>query len=70
MFCLCTKNLHDLFGLLGGKELTQQIKLNEHILVEIGNIIPTGVVNCYMIDSKNNFIIENMSGDLYKFSVK
>ena len=69
-FCLCTKNLHDMFGLFGGNGLTQQFKLNEDIFVEIGDITPTGVCNCYMTDSKNNFIIGNMLGNLYKFSLK
>ena len=69
-FCLCTKNLYDMFGLFGGRGLTQQFKLNEDVFVEIGDMIPTGICNCYMTDSKNNFIMGTMSGILNKFSLK
>ena len=69
-FCLCTKNLYDMFGLFGGRGLTQQFKLNEDVFVEIGDMIPTGICNCYMTDSKNNFIMGTMSGILNKFYLK
>ena len=69
-FCLCTKDLHDVFGFFGGRGLSQQFKLNEDVFVEIGHVVPTGVCNCYMTDTKNNFILGNMSGRLYKFSLK
>ena len=69
-FCLCTKDLHDLFGLFGGVGLTQQYKLNENDFVEIGSIMPTGVCNCYMTDSENNFIMGTMKGKIMKFSLK
>ena len=59
-----------MFGLFGGRGLTQQFKLNEDVFVEIGDMIPTGICNCYMTDSKNNFIMGTMSGILNKFSLK
>ena len=69
-FCLCTKDLHDIFGICGGMGLTQQYKLDENDFVEIGSIIPTGVCNCYMTDSKNNFIMGTMGGKIVKFTLK
>ena len=69
-FCLCTRNLHDIFGLFGGKGLSQQFKLDEEEFVEIGRATITGVCNCYMNDSENNFIMGNMTGYLLKFTTK
>lgn len=59
-----------MFGLFGGIGLTQQFKLNEDVFVEIGDIVITGVCNCFMTDSKNNFVIGTMSGKLMKFTLK
>ena len=67
-FCLCTKDLHDIFGIFGGRGLSQQFKLDEDEFVEIGRITITGVCNCYMADSDNNFIMGNMDGQLLKFT--
>ena len=47
-FCLCTKDLHDVFGLFGGVGLSQQFKFNEDVFVQIGDDVLTGVCNCYM----------------------
>ena len=69
-FCLCTKDLHDIFGLFGGRGLSQQYKLDEDEFEEIGRIIVTGVCNCFMTDSENNFIMGTMSGNLLKFTLK
>ena len=69
-FCLCTRNLSDIFGIVGGRGLTQQYKLKEDDFVEIGSIMPTGVCNCYMTDSENNFIMGTMAGIIWKFSLK
>ena len=68
-FCLCTKDLHDIFGIFGGRGLSQQFKLDEDEFVEIGRITITGVCNCYMTDSDNNFIMGNMDGQLLKFTL-
>ena len=67
-FCLCTKDLHDIFGFFGGAGLSQQFKLDEDQFVEIGNAIRTGICNCYITDSENNFIMGSMGGSLKKFS--
>ena len=67
-FCLCTKDLHDIFGIFGGRGLSQQFKLDEDEFEEIGGITITGVCNCYMTDSDNNFIMGNMAGELLKFT--
>ena len=69
-FCLCTKDLEDIFGIFGGSGLSQQFKLDEDQFVEIGGITMTGVCNCYMTDSKNNFVMGNMSGKVIKFTLK
>ena len=66
-FCLCTKDLHDIFGILGGRGLSQQFKLDEDEFVQIGRITITGVCNSNMTDSDNNFIMGNMDGQLLKF---
>ena len=66
-FCLCTKDLHDIFGILGGRGLSQQFKLDEDEFVQIGRITITGVCNSYMTDSDNNFIMGNIDGQLLKF---
>ena len=66
-FCLCSKDLHDIFGILAGRGLSQQFKLDEDEFVEIGRITITGVCNSYMTDSDNNFIMGNMDGQLLKF---
>ena len=66
-FCLCTKDLYNIFG---GYGLSQQFKLDENQFVEIGEITMTGVCNCYMTDSQNNFVMGNMSGKLLKFTLK
>ena len=67
-FCLCTKDLHDVFGLFGGVGLSQQFKFNEDVFVQIGDDVLTGVCNCYMTDSKNHFVIGTMSGRIMKFT--
>ena len=69
-FCLCTKDLHDIFGIFGGRGLSQQYKLDEDEFAEIGRITITGVCNCFMTDSENNFIMGTMSGRLLKFTLK
>ena len=66
-FCLCTKDLYSIFG---GCGLSQQFKLDEDQFVEIGGITMTGVCNCYMTDSQNNFVMGNMSGKILKFTLK
>ena len=66
-FCLCTKDLYSIFG---GCGLSQQFKLDEDQFVEIGGITMTGVCNCYMTDSQNNFVMGNMSGKIFKFTLK
>ena len=68
--CLCTKDLNDIFGMFGGRGLSQQYKLDEDEFVQIGSIIVTGVCNCFMTDSENNFIMGTMSGRLLKFTLK
>ena len=67
--CICTKDLHDIFGLYGGRGLTQQFKLSEDEFVEIGDILSIGTCNYYMTDSKNNCVLGNMAGMLMKFSL-
>ena len=68
--CVCTKDLHDIFGFYGGRGLTQQFKLSEDEFVEIGKILSIGTCNCYMTDSENNCVLGNMAGELMKFSLK
>ena len=68
--CICTKDLHDIFGLYGGIGLTQQFKLSEDDFVEIGKILSIGTCNYNMTDSENNCVLGNMAGELMKFSLK
>ena len=56
--------------MFGGRGLSQQYKLDEDEFVQIGSIIVTGVCNCFMTDSENNFIMGTMSGRLLKFTLK
>ena len=69
-FCLCTKDLHDIFGFFGGRGLSQQYKLDEDEFEQIGKNTLTGVCNCFMTDSENNFVMGTMSGRLLKFTLK
>jgi len=63
--CLCTRNLYSFFP----SRCSQNYKLEEDDFVEIGKIISTGTCNCYMIDSKNNFVMGDMSGEITKFTI-
>ena len=63
--CLCTQNLYTFFR----GRYSQQYKLEEDDFVEIGEIISTGTCNCYMNDSKNNFVMGGMSGEITKFTI-
>jgi len=63
--CLCTRNLYSFFP----SRCSQQYKLEEDDFVEIGEITSTGTCNCYMNDSKNNFIMGGMSGEIKKFTI-
>ena len=64
-FCLCTQNLDSFFR----GRFSQQYKLDEDDFVEIGKITYTGACNCYMNDSKNNFVMGGMSGEITKFII-
>ena len=64
-FCLCTQNLDSFFR----GRFSQQYKLDEDDFVEIGKITHTGTCNCYMSDSKNNFVMGGMSGEISKFII-
>ena len=64
-FCLCTRNLYSFFP----SRCSQQYKLEEDDFVEIGEILSTGTCNCYMNDSKNNFVMGGMSGEITKFTI-
>ena len=64
-FCLCTQNLNSFFG----GRYSQQYKLEEDDFVEIGEITATGTCNCYMNDSKNNFVMGGMNGEITKFTI-
>ena len=63
--CLCTQNLDSFFR----ARYSQQYKLKEDDFVEIGEITATGTCNCYMNDSKNNFVMGDMSGKITKFTI-
>jgi hypothetical protein len=63
--CLCTQNLDSFFR----ARYSQQYKLEEDDFVEIGEITATGTCNCYMNDSKNNFVMGGMSGEIIKFTI-
>ena len=62
-FCLCTQDLYNIFR---GK-YSQQFKFEEDDFVEVGKITATGICNCYITDSKKNFVMGDMSGKLTKF---
>ena len=64
-FCLCTQDLYNIFR----GRYSQQYKLEEDDFVEVGKITVTGICNCYMTDSKNNFVMGDMNGRLTKFLV-
>ena len=63
--CLCSQNLYSFFS----ARYSQQYKLEEDGFVEIGEITATGTCNCYMNDSKNNFVMGGMCGDITKFTI-
>jgi len=63
--CLCTRNLYSFFP----SRCSQNYKLEEDEFVEIGKITSTGTCNCYMNDSKNNFVMGGMSGEITKFNI-
>ena len=64
-FCLCTQNLESFFR----PRFSQHFKLEEDNFVEIGKMTYTGTCNCYLIDSKNNFVMGDMGGILSKYLV-
>ena len=62
--CVCTQNLKNIIR----TRYSQQYKLEEDEFVEIGNMTNTGTCNCYMTDTKNNFIMGDMGGIISKFT--
>ena len=60
--------MHSKFIYFRGR-YSQLYKIEEDDFVEIAEITSTGTCNCYMNDSKNNFVMGGMSGEITKFTI-
>ena len=65
-FCLCTKNLYNIFQ----PRYIQQFRLIGNKFKEIGKTFYSGTINCFMKDSEGNFIVGLMDGSLAKYIIE